>query len=103
MHKESALVALQTIDVIVYKSGHREVGQGEKAELREACRRLTQSVQDEPDVAKRAAWIVGLVQAGFLESVDRASSHRDEILKCGISLSLYLQREVGGGGDFSAG
>ena len=92
MQNATAHVALQTIDVIVYQSSHKELSHDELEELRGACGTLTQCVEGNGDIATKAASLVRLIQSAFLESGSRAGAARDEILKAGITLSIYIHR-----------
>ncbi len=95
MQNESALAALQAIDVIVYQSGHKELSPEEIKELRCACSSLVQSVQGDALFAEKAARLVELIQSAFLGSVPTPGIHRDEILKSGITLSIFIHRQAG--------
>ena len=94
MQKESALVALQAIDVIVYKSSHKELSREEIVELQSACGSLIQSVQGNSYIAKRAAGIVEVIKSSLLEGAFKPGIQREEILDRGISLSLFIQRQT---------
>ena len=93
MNKDSALVALQAIDVIVYKSSHKVLSAEDLVDLRNACTNLIQSVESDNYIAKRAAQIISLVEAAFLGSAIKPGINQEEILERGISLSLFIQRQ----------
>ncbi len=92
MQNEPALVALQAIDVIVYQSGHKDLSPDDIKGLRSACSSLLQSVQGNDDISNKAASLVSLIHTEFLGSSPQTGIHRDEILKGGISLSIYIHR-----------
>jgi hypothetical protein len=95
MQNKSALAALQAIDIVVYQTSHKELSPDAIEELRSACSSLVKSVQGDAFFAEKAMRLVELIQADFLGSVPNPGRHRVEILKCGITLSIFIHRQAG--------
>ncbi len=93
-NESTALAALQAIDVLVYQTGHKALSPDEIEELRSACSNLVQSVQGDAFFEEKATRLVELIQSDFLDCPPKPGSHRDEILKCGITLSIFIHRQT---------
>ncbi len=93
MHKDTSLAALQAIDVIVYKSSHQELRPEDLAELQGACTSLLQGVEGTSPLANKALAIIELIQLAFFSTTRRPRIHREEILHCGIALSILIQKQ----------
>ncbi len=91
MNKESAIEALQTIDVKVYRSSQIELTSEDIRSLQSACTDLRKAVESDAYATRRAHWICELVSLFSIGS-DR-SAQRQEILEEAKDLSGYIQRK----------
>lgn len=91
MNKESAIKALQTIDVKVYRSSQIELTGEDIRGLQTACTDLRKAVESDAYATSRAYWICELVSLFSIGS-DR-SAHRQEILEEAKHLSNYIQQK----------